>query len=171
MAVSRDVTLEIQIFFSPQASRGHFPHKGWKILGRAKCETARLDQYIWRNLVAWFPTRRLFDAGHLKLVGLGQFVFPLHPRTDFRGQRESSFFSYSCRRETGRPLEDSEQCYPQFSSLRSSRKVALDGTRTLYWMIHTVFNLSRVSTKDAFLSPAIFHSINNKMLINYIKKK
>lgn len=59
-------------------------HNGWKILGHvglalsAKCETVKLDQYIWRNLVAWFPTRRLFDAGHLKLVGLRQFVFLLH---------------------------------------------------------------------------------------------
>jgi len=37
---------------------------------------------------------------------------------------ESSFFSYSRRRETGRPLEDSEQCHPQFrasSLLHASR--------------------------------------------------
>jgi len=39
---------------------------------------------------------------------------------------ESSFFSYSRRRETGRPLEDSEQCHPQFrasSFLYASRGV------------------------------------------------
>lgn len=139
---------DTDFFSSRQHSREHFSHNGWKILARArlalsaKCETARLDQYIWRNLVARFPTRRLFDAGHLKLVGLGQFVFLLHPHTDFHEPwPESSFFSYSCRRETGRPLEDSEQCYPQFSSLRSSRK-ALGDMRTLHRMILTVFNLS-----------------------------
>lgn len=57
-----------------------------------------------------------------------QFVFLLHP--DFHEARpDSSFFSYSRRRETGRPLEDSEQCYPQFravlSSLRFARRVVV----------------------------------------------
>lgn len=120
---------------------GYFPHNGWKILGHtklalsAKYEMARVDQYIWQNLVARFPTRRLFDAGHLKLLGLGQFVFLLHP--DFHEPwPECSFFSYSCWRETGRALEDSEQCYPQFCAVFSSSRFAqghaLGDTRTLH---------------------------------------
>jgi len=43
----------------------------------------------------------------------------------------------------------------QFSSLRSSRKVALGGTRTLHWMLHAIFNLSRISIKDAFVASYI----------------
>lgn len=162
MAASRDVILEIQIFFS-QASREHFPHNGWKILGRAvlafsaKCETARLDQYIWQNLVAWFPTRRLFDAGHLKLVGLRQFVFLLHPRTDFRDQR-ARFSRIRAGVKLAAPSKTVNNVIRnsvQFSSLRSSRKVALGGTRTLHWMLHAIFNLSRISIKDAFVASYI----------------
>lgn len=173
--------LKYRSFFL-QASRKHFPHNGWKILARArlalfaKCEMARLDQYIWRNLVARFPTRRLFDAGHLKLVGLGQFVFLLHPHTQTstnHGQRArfSRIRAGVKLAALSKTVNNVIRNSVQYSSLRFSRKVALGETRTLHRMILTVFFSFSNFYYGCFCRQLYFiQAINSKIFMNYMRK-